>query len=130
MTPEHEKQFRAGISLINTATHMEESLREFRSCVVMSPRLIAEHGRFTPSKRIVPVQYISERVDKAIELMKDVNHVVEQVFIRKRGKDAITNMSYELASNVDDLYCLSTDDQIKVFEMIASLKNKEVEFIK
>lgn len=114
----YERQFKAAISLINSVAHVEESVREFRSCVLMTPKLISDGTTSIPNKRIVPVEYISERVESAVGLLKEANNAIEQVFVKKKGKDNVTDMSYSLIDMVNKLYCLSLEDQKEVFNVI------------
>lgn len=116
-------QFKAAISLLNSAEHFENSLREYSAKVRMTPRLVQIAGLSTP-KFIDPVQYIVEKSTIAIEAMKEVNSIINQVHFKKSGKQAIEEMQYDIISTVDTFYCLSLTQQAQVAELISELNNQ------
>lgn len=115
-------QFKSAISLLNSSEHFENSLRTYKSFVRMTPKLVKTAGLSTP-KYIDPVVYIDEKATLAIEAMKEVNSIIEQVHFKKNGKDAIINMQYDLIDTVDKLYYLSLQQQAEVAELINKLSN-------
>lgn len=115
-------QFKSAISLLNSSEHFENSLRTYKSFVRMTPKLVKTAGLSTP-KYIDPVAYIDEKATLAIEAMKEVNSIIEQVHFKKKGKDAIIDMQYDLIDTVDKLYYLSLQQQAEVAELINKLSN-------
>lgn len=115
-------QFKSAISLLNSSEHFENSLRTYKSFVRMTPKLVKTAGLSTP-KYIDPVAYINEKATLAIEAMKEVNSIIEQVHFKKKGKDAIIDMQYDLIDTVDKLYYLSLQQQAEVAELINKLSN-------
>jgi len=118
------KQFKAAVSLLNSSEHFENSLRTYTASVRMTPKLVKTTGLSTP-KYIDPVVYIEEKATLATEAMKEVNSIIEQVHFKKKGKDAIIDMQYNLIDTVDKLYYLSLEHQAQVAELINKLSNNK-----
>lgn len=118
---QHEKAFKLSIAIVSTAKALEEYTRELSSTIRLKTKMIS-NGSATSVKRIEPISYINQLATEAIdsEKIQDLNDMIDKIFVNKAGRNPVNDMAYSVQDIIKELFCLSADDQIEVFEVIKS----------
>lgn len=127
LVPEqYAEEFKLSIAIVNTAKALEEYTRELSSRIRLKERMITS-GSATSVKKIEPISYINQLANEVTDKdkIKELNDIIDKVFVKSPGKGAVNNMAYDLQLIIKELFCLSVDDQIEVFEIIKSKYEKD-----
>lgn len=116
------EMFKASISVINSGSYFEESVREQVGKIRLKQKaFIHKNG----SVEIIDVsKKLQEYGNKSIEYAKKFNEVVNQSLIQKKGQDEIDCLSFTLGRLYNDIAYMSLIDQEKVTQFVDSLKKK------
>jgi hypothetical protein len=120
--PEYLDMFKAAISVINSAKYFEESLRSQVGKIRMTQKAV----QFQEGQAVmidVP-KYILEKGTKVLKDLKQINKVINQVFVNPKGQDDIEVMAFVLGDIFNEISYMSLKDQEEVAQFVRS-KTKE-----
>ena len=118
---QYAEEFKLSIAIVNTAKALEEYTRDLSSRIRLKERMITS-GSATSVKKIEPISYINQLAIESTnkEKIQELNNIIDKTFVKSPGRGAVNNLAYDLQLVIKELFSLSIDDQLEVFEVIKS----------